>query len=77
MPSETVVVKSISKAVSEGFFYYFGYGSNLLKERIHVQIKEAVFESTGVLSCHELTFYDSSRRWFGAIASIEPKPISK
>uniref|UniRef100_F1L1R1 gamma-glutamylcyclotransferase n=2 Tax=Ascaris suum TaxID=6253 RepID=F1L1R1_ASCSU len=53
------------------FFRYFAYGSNLLNERIHVQVKRAVFEGVGVLRGHKLVFYDHGQRWMGAVASIE------
>lgn len=60
-----------NEPVIKGFFYYFAYGSNLLKERLDVQIKDAVFECVGCLSNYELCFYDHSSRWQGALASIE------
>ncbi|VDD85792.1 unnamed protein product [Enterobius vermicularis] len=56
------------------FFFYFAYGSNLLEERLHVQIKDAVFECTGRLSNYKLCFYDDSSRWHGALASVEEVP---
>ncbi|KAH7727197.1 Protein C44B7.7 [Aphelenchoides avenae] len=59
--------------VASDFFYYFAFGSNLLADRIHVQIKGAVFETVGVLDDHELTFFDMGARWRGAVASIEPQ----
>ncbi|KAI6184364.1 Carm1-pending protein [Aphelenchoides bicaudatus] len=55
------------------FFYYFAFGSNLLDERIHVQITGAEFESVAYLKNYELAFYDHGSRWQGAVASIEPK----
>jgi gamma-glutamylcyclotransferase len=60
-------------SVQSEFFYYFAYGSNLLAERIHVQVKGAVFECTGVLYDYELCFFDMGARWRGAAASIEPR----
>ena len=54
-------------------FLYFAYGSNLLEERIHVQVKGAVFLSIGLLPSYELCFFDQSRRWQGALASVEEK----
>ncbi|KAL7072945.1 hypothetical protein ACQ4LE_008012 [Meloidogyne hapla] len=59
------------------YFFYFSYGSNLLKERIHVGVSEAVFISIGVLNNFELSFFDDSKRWKGALASIEPKEGSR
>lgn len=56
-----------------GFFYYFAFGSNLLQQRIDIQIKDAEFDSVGYLKDFELTFFDNSSRWMGAVASIESK----
>uniref|UniRef100_A0A914H8M4 gamma-glutamylcyclotransferase n=1 Tax=Globodera rostochiensis TaxID=31243 RepID=A0A914H8M4_GLORO len=58
---------------SDGKFYYFAYGSNLLKERIQVQIKEAEFVAIGVLDNYELAFFDHYDRWHSAVATIEEK----
>ncbi|VDM56717.1 unnamed protein product [Angiostrongylus costaricensis] len=60
------------------FFYYFAYGSNLLKERIRVQytyrqIKGAEFERSGVLKNYELDFVANSTRWHGGLATIKEK----
>ncbi|KAE9416821.1 hypothetical protein Angca_004043 [Angiostrongylus cantonensis] len=55
------------------FFYYFAYGSNLLKERIRVQIKGAEFERNGVLKNYELDFVANSTRWHGGLATIKEK----
>jgi len=52
-------------------FYYLSYGSNLLKERIMVQIKGAEFHSIGVLENYKLAFYDHGSRWCGALATID------
>uniref|UniRef100_A0A0R3RIF0 gamma-glutamylcyclotransferase n=1 Tax=Elaeophora elaphi TaxID=1147741 RepID=A0A0R3RIF0_9BILA len=56
---------------ADSFFYYFAYGSNLLDERIHLQIKSAKYVSTGSLSNYRLDFYDHALRWMGAVASVE------
>ncbi|OZC05137.1 AIG2-like family protein [Onchocerca flexuosa] len=56
---------------TDNCFYYFAYGSNLLDERIHLQIKSAEYVSTGVLLNHRLEFYDHGLRWMGAVASVE------
>uniref|UniRef100_A0AC34FH12 Gamma-glutamylcyclotransferase n=1 Tax=Panagrolaimus sp. ES5 TaxID=591445 RepID=A0AC34FH12_9BILA len=42
----------------DDFFYYFAYGSNLLKERIQVQIDGARYEVNGHLPDYELAFVD-------------------
>ncbi|KAK0395576.1 hypothetical protein QR680_001340 [Steinernema hermaphroditum] len=62
--------------LTEDFFHYFAFGSNLLDERIKVQIKGAEFESTGVLDGYRLEFFDEGKRWRGAVASITADPNS-
>nr|CAD2181521.1 unnamed protein product [Meloidogyne enterolobii] len=62
---------------SDTYFFYFSYGSNLLKERIHVGVPGADFISVGVLNNFDLFFFDDSKRWKGALASIEPKDGSR
>uniref|UniRef100_A0A1I7YR00 gamma-glutamylcyclotransferase n=1 Tax=Steinernema glaseri TaxID=37863 RepID=A0A1I7YR00_9BILA len=62
--------------LTEDYFHYFAFGSNLLDERIKVQIKGAEFESTGVLTGYRLAFYDEGKRWRGAVASITEDPNS-
>uniref|UniRef100_A0A7E4WBK5 gamma-glutamylcyclotransferase n=1 Tax=Panagrellus redivivus TaxID=6233 RepID=A0A7E4WBK5_PANRE len=64
------------KRVVEDFFWYFAFGSNLLRERIQVQIKGAEFEAVGRLVGYELAFFDYGQRWRGAPASIEQKDDS-
>ncbi|KAI6242971.1 Gamma-glutamylcyclotransferase [Aphelenchoides fujianensis] len=59
------------------FFFYFAFGSNLLDERIHVQIKGAQYEANGLLDGYELAFFDYGNRWKGAVASIEEKEGSE
>ncbi|WKX95590.1 hypothetical protein Q1695_012222 [Nippostrongylus brasiliensis] len=54
-------------------FYYFAYGSNLLKERIQVQIKGAEFECCGMLKHYVLDFVATSKRWHGGLATIKEK----
>ncbi|XP_067648355.1 gamma-glutamylcyclotransferase-like isoform X2 [Eurosta solidaginis] len=57
-------------------FYYFGFGSNLLTKRIHIQNPSAVRVGPGKLEDYQLDFYTSSRTWHGAPATIVPKPGS-
>lgn len=54
--------------------YYFGYGSNLLQERMKLSNKSAQFHSLGLLLNHELTFRGHSQRWKGGVATVLPKP---
>ncbi|CAD7005768.1 unnamed protein product [Ceratitis capitata] len=53
-------------------FYYFGFGSNLLAKRIHIQNPTAVRIGPGKLENYQLDFYTSSRTWYGAPATIVP-----
>ncbi|KJH45832.1 AIG2-like family protein [Dictyocaulus viviparus] len=59
------------------FFHYFAYGSNLLKERIQVQIKGAEYVNNGVLKDYELDFVAYSKRWHGGLATIKKMPGSE
>ncbi|CAH8647374.1 unnamed protein product [Schistosoma rodhaini] len=53
-------------------FYYFAFGSNLLKERIQLSNKSAQFVGIGVLEDYVLSFGGISNNWFGATATIKP-----
>ncbi|KAK6037986.1 AIG2-like family protein [Cooperia oncophora] len=70
-----LIIDVIHRIVMTRFFYYFAYGSNLLKDRIRVQIKGAEYECNGVLKNFKLNFVGSSySRWHGGIATITEKP---
>lgn len=49
-----------SSASSDGSFYYFAYGSNLLTERIRLMNPSAEFVSVGKVSDFALSFAGSS-----------------
>merc|ERR1712062_321840 len=51
-------------------FYYFGYGSNLLRERITLSNKSAEFVGVGKVANFKLEFFRYSDRWRGATATI-------
>ncbi|XP_073827947.1 gamma-glutamylcyclotransferase-like [Musca autumnalis] len=53
-------------------FYYFGFGSNLLAKRLHLQNPTAVRVGAGKLENYSLDFYFPSKRWMGAAATIVP-----
>ncbi|XP_013116748.1 gamma-glutamylcyclotransferase [Stomoxys calcitrans] len=55
-------------------FYYFGFGSNMLAKRIHIQNPTAVKIGPGKLENYRLDFNDFSRNWDGAPATIVPHP---
>ncbi|ELU14694.1 hypothetical protein CAPTEDRAFT_224905 [Capitella teleta] len=55
---------------------YFAYGSNLLKERIHIQNPTAVFKTTARLDDYKLEFDFNSKRWHGAAATVTESPGS-
>ncbi|KAI1699178.1 AIG2-like family domain-containing protein [Ditylenchus destructor] len=61
----------------DGHFYYFAFGSNLLKERINVNIPSAQFVSIGRLQNYKLVFYGNSSNWHGGLASIERRRGAK
>ncbi|XP_041454585.1 uncharacterized protein LOC121407523 [Lytechinus variegatus] len=62
---------------SEGTFLYYGYGSNLLKERIHLKNPSAVFVDVAELKDHKLCFGGQSKwmsnRWHGGVATVEER----
>ncbi|XP_063778402.1 gamma-glutamylcyclotransferase [Pseudophryne corroboree] len=55
-------------------FYYFAYGSNLLKERILLDNPSAAFHSIAMLKDHKLAFgtHNGNRnsRWHGGVATV-------
>ncbi|XP_078687649.1 gamma-glutamylcyclotransferase-like [Branchiostoma floridae x Branchiostoma belcheri] len=58
----------------KGTFLYFGYGSNLLKERIQINSPTAQFKAIGKVQDYRLGFYGSSIRWGGGVATIDHTP---
>jgi len=52
-------------------FLYFAYGSNMLTQRIRINNPSARFQSLGRLHHHKLDFNHKSKRWGGAVATIE------
>ncbi|KAF8566541.1 hypothetical protein P879_05506 [Paragonimus westermani] len=54
--------------------YYFAYGSNLLKQRIQLHNRSAVYVGVGYLTNYRLLFGGKSDHWGGATASIKPSP---
>lgn len=58
--------------VDGDYFNYFGFGSNLLAARIHIENKSAVRKAVGKLANHRLDFYGHTKRWDGAPATIVP-----
>ncbi|XP_045495384.1 gamma-glutamylcyclotransferase-like [Colias croceus] len=53
-------------------FLYFAYGSNLLKQRIHINNPSAEFLGIGRLDNHQLDFIKYSDHWRGSSATIVP-----
>ncbi|XP_055902234.1 gamma-glutamylcyclotransferase isoform X2 [Eupeodes corollae] len=53
-------------------FNYFGYGSNLLAARIHIENESAVRKAVGKLKDYRLDFNTYTKRWNGAPATIVP-----
>lgn len=44
----------------ENFFYYFGFGSNLLAKKIKIQNKSAERVGVGILNDYRLDFADAA-----------------
>ena len=57
----------------EGTFLYFGYGSNLFSERIHINNPSAKKVSIARLDDYKLSFGNFSKGWGGASATIKPQ----
>ncbi|KAH8373326.1 hypothetical protein KR009_000866, partial [Drosophila setifemur] len=55
-------------------FYYFGFGSNMLSSRIHIQNPTAKRIGAGKLENYRLDFYTGSKNWLGAPATIVATP---
>lgn len=55
-----------------GTFLYFGYGSNLLAKRIHINNSSAVRKGIGRLDDYRFDFNNQSPRWKGCSATIVP-----
>ncbi|XP_037722088.1 gamma-glutamylcyclotransferase [Drosophila subpulchrella] len=53
-------------------FLYFGFGSNMLAKRIHIQNPTAVRVGPALLSDYRLDFAFISDRWGGAVGTIVP-----
>ncbi|XP_048731862.2 gamma-glutamylcyclotransferase-like [Ostrea edulis] len=62
----------------ERTFFYFAYGSNLLRQRLTLQNPSAEFQDVGKLQNFRLIFKSPAdpqkSRWRGAAATIEPHP---
>uniref|UniRef100_A0A669BAB7 Gamma-glutamylcyclotransferase a n=2 Tax=Oreochromis niloticus TaxID=8128 RepID=A0A669BAB7_ORENI len=62
-----------------GFFLYFAFGSNLLKERLQLANPSAKFYQTGRLKDYKLNFglwkeHIDNNAWHGGVATIESYP---
>ncbi|XP_053719612.1 gamma-glutamylcyclotransferase a [Synchiropus splendidus] len=68
----------MAATTAAGCFMYFAFGSNLLRERLHLANPSAVFLSTGRLKDYELNFglWDEhvDNAWHGGVATILPSP---
>ncbi|XP_067648352.1 gamma-glutamylcyclotransferase-like [Eurosta solidaginis] len=53
-------------------FIYFGYGSNMLTKRIHIQNPTAQKIGVGILKDYRLDFNTFTERWGGAPATVVP-----
>lgn len=59
------------------FCYYFGYGSNLLSNRMKLKNKTAMKVGVGILQDYKLTFSGQSSLWKGSTANIVPSKGSR
>nr|XP_045624284.1 gamma-glutamylcyclotransferase-like [Procambarus clarkii]XP_045624285.1 gamma-glutamylcyclotransferase-like [Procambarus clarkii] len=64
----------LKRMASPNCFFYFAYGSNLLKKRIHINNPSAEMRSVGKLKDYRLDFNHFSHRWQGAVATIIEDP---
>ena len=53
-------------------FLYFAYGSNLLTDRIRINNPSALARGVARLSNYKLEFNSISKKWGGAVATINP-----
>lgn len=60
-------------SIEDDYFLYFAYGSNLLKERIHVSNPSATFVGTARLDRFGFGYHGFGERWRGAAATIFPR----
>ncbi|KAK2723744.1 gamma-glutamylcyclotransferase-like [Artemia franciscana] len=64
-------------SISKNTFLYFAYGSNLLKERIHINNPSAKMKAVARLSGYQLDFNYFSSRWNGAVTTITKTPTDE
>merc|ERR1712210_350139 len=64
------VQSKIMSGGNGGKFLYFAFGSNLLRERLHISNPSAVFKAVARLPAHRLEFNYFSKRWQGAAATV-------
>ena len=56
-------------------FLYFGYGSNLDQERLHIHCPSARLVAIARLPDHRLAFsIESKNTWHGGVADVRPEP---
>ncbi|XP_042222221.1 gamma-glutamylcyclotransferase-like [Homarus americanus] len=67
-------VSPVTRMASRNCFLYFAYGSNLLKERIHINNPSAKMIDIGKLWGYRLDFNYFSQRWQGSAATIVEDP---
>ncbi|XP_019726487.1 gamma-glutamylcyclotransferase-like isoform X1 [Hippocampus comes] len=64
-----------------GTFVYFAFGSNMLKERLHLENPSATYLDTGRLKDYQLDFgvwgRGAENSWHGGVATIRESPGSE
>uniref|UniRef100_A0A8C7TH77 Gamma-glutamylcyclotransferase b n=1 Tax=Oncorhynchus mykiss TaxID=8022 RepID=A0A8C7TH77_ONCMY len=72
------MVRSMDDNIEIHTFLYFAYGSNLLKERLHLKNPSASIHCVARLKDYKLIFGNykglASDRWHGGVATIENSP---
>lgn len=61
-----------SKDLFKNSFYYFAFGSNLLKERLSLANKSCYYIGVGALRNYALDFVGYSGKWHGMTATVIP-----
>ncbi|XP_076868249.1 gamma-glutamylcyclotransferase [Brachyhypopomus gauderio] len=73
-----LVLEILDATDPQDTFFYFAYGSNLLKERLQLENPSARIHCVAKLQDYKLAFGNHkgqvSRRWHGGVATIEPRP---
>lgn len=74
-PSEQTPVEQPANEQPDGPFLYYGFGSNLDADRLHIHCPSARLVTTARLADHRLAFsIESANTWHGGVADVRPAP---